>query len=141
MSETVAEKRLVYRAWQDIEYYCEVEVHDYHLEVKVYEMFVFRDVGEAGWDGSETVTPGKCPRGYAFNRADYCSSPDTVYTTDEAQVFLSGSIKWDGCSNLRFDEQDHVMLHFCSRDEAVAVGTLLGRLYDMAKELIPNWMD
>jgi hypothetical protein len=55
----------------------------------------------------------------------------------EAQVFLSGSIKWDGCSNMNFDAQENCMLHFCGRSDAAKVGKLLDRLYDLADEHIP----
>jgi hypothetical protein len=58
---------------------------------------------------------------------------------EKAEVFLSGFIKWDGCANVYFDGQDDVMLHFCGKGEAMNVGLLLGRVYDLAAKLIPNW--
>lgn len=62
-------------------------------------------------------------------------------TPDPAQAatFLRGSIKWDGCSNLRFDGQDETMLHFCGADHAAGVGRLLQRMYEIAAETIPRW--
>lgn len=58
---------------------------------------------------------------------------------DRAQPFLSGTIKWDGCSNLTFDDQALGALHFCGREHAAQVGALIARLYDLAAELISNW--
>lgn len=64
------------------------------------------------------------------------------YTDDpaKAQVYLSGHIKWDGCGEFRFDEQDRVMLHWCGRRNAKRVADLINRLYDIAADLMmPNW--
>lgn len=33
----------------------------------------------------------------------------------EKMMFLSGYVRWDGCSNWRFDEQEVVMLHACTQ--------------------------
>lgn len=57
---------------------------------------------------------------------------------EEAAVYVHGDVKWDGCSNWHFDHQDEVMLHFCDKDSAVKIGALLGRMYDIAKELMPD---
>lgn len=67
------------------------------------------------------------------------SGTDVTTNIDDARLYLSGHVRWDGCSNLRFDEQDHVNLHFCGRSHAAQVGKLLDRLYDIAAELIPTW--
>ncbi len=114
-------------AWEDIGYFCETEpcpeAPDHVLDFKVYEIL---------W---------KEPDGtFAFDREGSIGS-DPVLTTSEAQVYLSGGIKWDGCSNMHFDEQDRVMLHFFSKREAMNTGVLLGRLYDLAAKLIPAWSE
>jgi hypothetical protein len=54
----------------------------------------------------------------------------------EAPVFIHGSVKWDGCSNWHFDEQDKAMLHFCGPEDAAEVGQLLARMYEIARELL-----
>ena len=64
-----------------------------------------------------------------------------TYVTDdisEAERFLHGSIKWDGCSNWHFDIQDDCMIHFCSAQDAAAIGVLFAELYRIADELIPG---
>jgi hypothetical protein len=60
---------------------------------------------------------------------------------DDANVFLSGRIKWDGCADMKFDEQETVMLHFCGRNDVANLGALLPRLYDLAAELMPEHAD
>lgn len=55
-----------------------------------------------------------------------------------SSIYLSGNIKWDGCSNMTFNEQDRCMLHFCGRQNAMYIGDLLGRLYDLALEMMPE---
>lgn len=124
-------------AWRDIGYYCVAEVHEHWMDVKVYEFYLYRHFGEQEWDGESPVAIGQAPPGYAFDRDDSSCKPNPVKATAEAQVFLSGSIKWDGCSNLQFDEQDNVCLHFCGKKAAMNVGVLLGRLYELAEKHMP----
>lgn len=57
---------------------------------------------------------------------------------DSAGVYLSGEVKWDGCSNWRFDEQDDCMLHACSREELSRFSEAMQLCYDWAKELLPH---
>lgn len=59
---------------------------------------------------------------------------------ERAQVFVSGSIKFDGCADFQFDEQEgDCNLHTCSKQDLINIGVLLGRLHDMAGEMIPRW--
>jgi len=66
-------------------------------------------------------------------------SPDPTADMVEAARFLYGSVKWDGCSNWHFDIQDDCMIHFCSSEQAEAIGALFRELYLMAAEMIPTW--
>lgn len=69
------------------------------------------------------------------------SLPDPVESIDDAEIFLHGSIKWDGCSNWHFDEQDRIMIHGCSVDDMTNVGVLFERMCAIAKNTIPSWLD
>jgi hypothetical protein len=62
-----------------------------------------------------------------------------VEDINKAAVYMSGSVKWDGCSNLTFDEQERVALHFCGKENAMHIGALLGAIYDEAARCIPGW--
>jgi hypothetical protein len=66
-----------------------------------------------------------------------------VDTTDplHAVPYLHGSVKWDGCSNWHFDEQNRCMLHGCSRADVQRFGDVLGRCWDWAGKLMGGkWM-
>lgn len=52
-----------------------------------------------------------------------------VENKEDAELFLSGFVKWDGCSNWRFDAEEVCALHFCSVEEAENVGKLFRELY------------
>lgn len=66
------------------------------------------------------------------------SSPWFVPVTElgEAERYLHGNVKFDGCSNWHFDEQDHTMLHGCSRADLVNIGRLLALCWDTANRLM-----
>jgi hypothetical protein len=102
--------------------------NDYCVDFKVFEV--------VGADG-RTDAP-------LFGKKESSGNPAADrHTLDrsEAEVFLHGHVKWDGCSNLHFDEQDRVMLHFCSKQQAGDIGRLLERLYDIAAELMGDHWD
>lgn len=62
---------------------------------------------------------------------------ELVSDENEAERFLHGHVKWDGCSNWLFDETaEGLMLHFCSKDGAALIGRLLSRCYEITKLLI-----
>lgn len=52
----------------------------------------------------------------------------------KVEPFLSGHIKWDGCSNWSVDGW-----HFCSKREAMKVGQLFEHLYNIAADVISGW--
>ena len=68
-----------------------------------------------------------------YHKKDSPSYPDPVETIEEAEMFLHGDVKWDGCSNWYFDEQNIGMLHGCSRQDVTRFGDVLGRCWDIAK--------
>jgi hypothetical protein len=71
-----------------------------------------------------------------YNRDGYQSSPDPVEGLESAQVALSGSVKWDGCSDITIDDEP---LHFCGRSNMEEFAALLSAIYDLAAELIPSY--
>jgi hypothetical protein len=105
--------------YDDIGFYVRTtEVGSHHANFVVFRVQGQMDDGQCVFEGSDG---------------------QAVFSIDEAQVFLHGDVKWDGCSNWYFDEQDEVMLHFCSKDEAMRLGLLMGRLYELAESLIEHW--
>jgi hypothetical protein len=71
-----------------------------------------------------------------YNRDGYESSPAPVEDRTLAQVAVSGSIKWDGCSDLNIDDAP---LHFCGRGHMEEFTALLSAIYDLASEMIPSY--
>ena len=116
----------------DLGYAVVYKVFDYRIEVEVYETAEMKS-----GDGTVEVM---YPKG-------------NFWVTDpgEADVFLEGYVKWDGCSNWDFHPSDkgvaedgksqcRHMHHFCDREGLVNVGMLLSRIYDLATK-IPHWSD
>jgi hypothetical protein len=66
-------------------------------------------------------------------------SDEGVASLVEAEPYLSGSVKWDGCSNWRFDEQDRGWMHACTRADLVNMGEVMARCRDFAATLMPSW--
>jgi len=54
---------------------------------------------------------------------------------EETELFLKGYVRSDHCSNWTFGEPN-IMVHFCEKEEAMNVGSLLGRLYEEADNLM-----
>jgi hypothetical protein len=105
-------------------------------EVGDYEIVI--DKRNSHWLGFKIYKIlGKTESGVkAYNRNGYESSPDLVEDRASAQVMLSGSIKWDGCSDLTIDDEP---LHFCGRQHMEEFTALLSAIYDLAAELIPSY--
>lgn len=114
--------------FDDIEFTVVAEVDgDYRCNFKVYEI-----AGADRNDRGEVVSR-------SWVRAGAVSRPDDVDSLDGAEVYLSGHIHADECSNWHFDEQDRILIHFCSKEQAENIGKLFGHLYEMASKLIPHW--
>jgi hypothetical protein len=84
----------------------------------------------------------------AWQKIGAVSSPDPVYRSDfpdvlsalaQAEIYLHGSVKWDGCSNWHFDEQDRNMLHGCSRRGVQRLGDVMALCWDWSAELCQRW--
>ena len=65
--------------------------------------------------------------------------PDPVESLNDAEPYLHGGVKWDGCSNWHFDEQDRVMLHGCTRSDLERIGAIMAACWDWTAELLLSW--
>jgi len=74
-----------------------------------------------------------------FHRKNASCHPDIVENIEDAEIFIHGEVKWDGCSNWHFDEQDRVMIHGCCKEDVERLGLILGICWDMTKDLCPHW--
>jgi hypothetical protein len=116
--------------FNDLDFTVVAEAHDYRVEFKIYDI--------VGFEEGETKGIYDRP---VWQRAGAHVSPDIVDTLNNAEVYLSGHVKWDGCSNWRFDEQDRCMLHGCGKADIQRFGAIMAACWDWAAELCPNWMD
>lgn len=66
-------------------------------------------------------------------------STESIDDISKAGRFLTGDVKWDGCSNWSFDDQETCMLHFCSRNELENVGKIMAYCWDIAEQWFPNF--
>lgn len=64
-----------------------------------------------------------------FQRRGAPARPDPVSSIEEAQVLVSGNVKWDGCSNWNFVDD---CFHFCDGEAIVRFGKALREVYDLA---------
>lgn len=110
------------RDWQDIQFIAVAEPFPHHVDFKVYAIEGISESGEI-----------------LFHRSGAPTYPDPVDSIIDAELYLHGSVKGDGCSNWYFDEQDSCMLHGCDRGGLVALGEVMARCWDWAAELIPTW--
>lgn len=122
------------RTFEDVGYVVRYKLDPSCLYMTVEAYHIVGDYGELEAKGR----PASPDRPFVYLRRGATTSGDVVDNLAEAGRWLHGEIKWDGCSNISIDAQDDCMLHFCGRSEAVAVGGLLGALYDLAHEVMPR---
>ena len=104
----------------------EVKDDDVHVDFKVYEIY-----GEVFNMGEKVGILN-----YHGNNGEF--TPDI----DKAKLYLHGTIKWDGCSDWWFDEQERrVMLHFCGRRDMRTLGLLFDMMYEMMPDLLGDKYD
>lgn len=69
-----------------------------------------------------------------FQKKDSAYSPNYESDIKQAEMYMEGSIKSDGCSNVRFCREGY--LHFCGREDAIRIGKIMQELYAMAHEMM-----
>ena len=101
--------------------------HEFYVEYTVFDIF--------GWGKGESGE---------YDAPIWCREVDGTWhrpftTLDEAQPYLHGAVKWDGCSDWHFDEQDRCELHGCSKEDVQRFGAVMAICWDMTAELCPQW--
>lgn len=77
--------------------------------------------------------------GIGFECAGISSEDRTTDDIAKAYTFASGDVRFDGCSNVWFDEQERCAVHTCSRRDLENIGTMLTRVHGLASERIAGW--
>lgn len=118
------------RTFRDLGFTVRAEVKEYLVEFKIYDI--------EGWVEDKTKGVYDKP---LWHERDAPTHPAFIETLECAEVYAHGDVKWDGCSNWHFDEQDRVMLHGCTRGKIQRFGDILGTCWDWTKELCPDWAE
>lgn len=115
---------------KDLYFTVVAKVFEYRVEFKIYDI--------EGWGEGGTEVVYDKPLWHKLNSPHY---PDFVDSLEEADVYLHGTIKWDGCSDWQFDEQEKGCLHGCTRKDIQRFGDVMGYCWDWASEVCPSWCD
>lgn len=115
---------MIIKHFDDLGFSVVAEPDEYSVEYKIYARF-------------DAVASDGTP--LPFQRKDSTSHPDPVATIDEAEIFISGHVKWDHCSNWTFDESERCCIHFCERDKIKNISLILEACYDWTAELLTTW--
>ena len=108
---------------RDLNFTITAKVDDCMVEFKIYDI--------VGWvEGSISGI---------YDKPLYPTFREHTEDIDKAEVYLSGHIKWDGCSNWNFDEQDRGMIHGCTKHDLERISGVMLRCWDMTSSLCPNW--
>lgn len=62
----------------------------------------------------------------------------------DVELYLTGSIKWDGCSDIYFGDNSDPdnnpgYIHFCGRDSFIRHNRMMLNLIELAENTIPNF--
>lgn len=103
------------------------EINEYVCRFDLYEVFSWKRV-----DGEHIGTPLFKPKG---NR------PPCENTSDisEAVSYVTGYIKWDGCSDWTFNQEENFCFHFCGQEEIKSLALAMEECWLWAGELIEKW--
>lgn len=95
---------------------------------KIYEIFSISDKKPATFIGSSTE-PHKGEIFYPKLDSD----EDYVENINEAEIFISGDAKWDGCVNYIYHGHDKCMTHICSISSIESIHEIFKHIYSYIK--------
>lgn len=109
-----------------------MEIFDYHILINVFthriEFKVFEFQSFTGPNGAGIQFPA-----IGDKYGDYT---EDIFN---AQPYFEGTIKWDGCSNVIYSDQNNCMLHYCGVEDAERSWLMFQTLYKYAADNIPTW--
>jgi hypothetical protein len=105
---------------------------EYRMGFKVHKITA-TDITQLNPDGTVSVYERQWEEAGTFNAG--------TVELDKAATYLSGTIKWDGCCDMKFDAQEECMLHFCGIEGVQNLGKLLEKLYNLADKHIMKATD
>ena len=121
-------KRFMSTALEDGEFTIIAEIHEYHMDFQAYEC-----IGHLAGDIWIPSYQKKNAHTWLVGTEDI----------EDAEPYIDGYIKWDGCIHWNFKPDDDGYEHWCGRshvkEELARLGRLFDRLYDAVNELLPSY--
>lgn len=81
------------------------------------------------WRVSSIVAIEERTRRIEYTANGAVNSMELVADPEQAEVLVEGTVKWDGCADLAFDQ--HAMTHLCGWSDMQRFQAVLSRLYEM----------
>lgn len=107
---------------KDLGYYVALKIFGYYMEFNVYPC------------GESISEKDSVPIFETMGSNTYKPTEDIK----KATILISGSIKWDGCSNFNHPDELNGLQHFCGLEMHKKYFLVWEKLYNFAAQLIPN---
>lgn len=122
------------RFYRDLEYVVLATSYSHSVEYVVYGVD-FYTLGKLDVEGQQIDYDRPM-----LHRKDSSTTPDGVETFAEADYFLRGTVKWDGCSDWNLsDNAQGYLLHSCGRETLLNVGKIMAACWDWTAHMCPSW--
>lgn len=109
--------------------------------VASFEVFEINGVGcaQIANDGVSTPYGTKgCPPGISLDKRNAVDSQEQANDLDDAEVYVAGDIKWDGCSNINFPSTETCMTHLCGYGAWMRYAEMMLRVFREVATKIPR---
>ena len=116
------ERRVIHS--HELNFTITAEAYKYKTEFVIYEIM--------GWQ--EGNTKGEYDQPF-WSKENEINSFDIAETLEDAEKYLHGEVRLDGCSNWHFDKQDRMMLHGCCKHDLQRIGDVMAFCWDLATEM------
>ncbi len=125
--------------WDDLDYAVRWWGSDWHinfdvLKINAREAKYYGKERDGEWAGTKGMPDGMC-----LELKDAKNGTDQADTLDDAEIYVHGMIKWDGCSHLSFPATETCMWHVCGLHSWLAVANLMARLPKVLGPLMSKW--
>lgn len=108
----------------DLECYIRLKpyTHDKKCYVVLFEVFNIHE------DYSETKMK------WMFDKKDTSYYANPIDDPDKAEIMISGSVKWDGCSDINYGRNGYI--HSCSRNQVTRLSKILDYVFESAAKIM-----
>jgi hypothetical protein len=104
----------------DIGYTIKADYKEYHIDFYVYRNMTY------GLDADENDSVVWLKKNGTWQ--------EETSNIEEAETYVHGFIKWDGCSNWEYNKDSDIMIHFCGSNEAEFAAKVIPLCYKIASE-------